>query len=280
VPILDHGLQLARATFLDTATEDEAERVGATDGSIGIQETLSQTVQGSPALEDEVVTVFDLGEEQTVLETGLASLPGGKEGGQISEPFLSATGDVLRLQGISELLKLLGVTTAEKSVGAWQEAHPLRLEALGQPVVLVEVDAGGEGEVRAKAHELAAPGAVVDIEVVLVYPTLLVFQMPLLGGAFTDADQDASGLGGFENGHDRIGRGASKIGSDEVLAPVLLRGVEDGFTRLAGAVLHPVVVLGGDVPEDLTVDRIKLTVAPEEAHHSLGLLKGLDRSVE
>jgi len=100
---------------------------------------------------------------------------------------------------------------------------------------LVEVDAGGEGEVRAKAHEPAAPGAVVDIEVVLVYPTLLVFQMPLLGGAFADADQDASELAGFENGHDLIGLGTSKIGSDEVLAPLLLRGVEKGC-RLAA---HP-----------------------------------------
>ena len=178
------------------------------------------------------------------------------------------------------MLKLLSLTTAKESIGAPEKTDAPLLEALGQPVVLIQIDAGRKGEVRTDAHEHAAPGAIVDVEVVLIHPARLVEQMTLLGGAFTDADQDASGLGGFENGHDRIGRGASKIGSDEVLAPVLLRGVEDGFTRLAGAVLHPVVVLGGDVPEDLTVDRIKLTVAPEEAHHSLGLLKGLDRSVE
>jgi hypothetical protein len=41
-----------------------------------------------------------------------------------------------------------------------------------------------------------------------------------------------------------------------------------------------VVVLSGDVPEDLTADRVKLAVAPEEAHHPFGLLKGLDSSVE
>jgi hypothetical protein len=50
--------------------------------------------------------------------------------------------------------------------------------------------------------------------------------------------------------------------------------------RFAGAVLHPVVILSGDVPEDLAADRVKLAVAPEKAHHSLGLLKGLDGSVE
>ena len=71
---------------------------------LGIEETLSQTVQGSPTLEDEVVTVLDLSEEQTVLDTRLTSLAGGKEGYQASEPFLSATRDVLGLQGIGELL--------------------------------------------------------------------------------------------------------------------------------------------------------------------------------
>jgi hypothetical protein len=65
-----------------------------------------------------------------------------------------------------------------------------------------------------------------------------------------------------------------------VLAPLCFRGVENGCARIAGAALHPVVVLSGDVPEDLTADRIKLAVAPEEAHHSFRVLKGLDRSVE
>ncbi len=48
----------------------------------------------------------------------LASLAGGKEGYQISEPFLGAAEDVLGLQGIGQLLKLLRVATAEESVGA------------------------------------------------------------------------------------------------------------------------------------------------------------------
>src|SRR5215469_2218406 len=104
--------------------------------------------------------------------------------------------------------------------------------------------------------------------------------MPLLGGAFADADQDASRLAGFKNDHDLIGLGASKVGSDEVLAPLFLGRVQNGCARLAGAALHPVVVLSGDVPEDLTADRVKLAVAPEEAHHPFGLLKGLDGSVE
>ena len=67
MPIFDHGLQLAAVTSGDAATEDEAEGVGVANGSMGIQETLSQTVPSGPALEDEVVTVLDWREEQTVL---------------------------------------------------------------------------------------------------------------------------------------------------------------------------------------------------------------------
>ena len=88
--VLDHGWQLTLRVLGDAATEDEAEGIGVAKGSMGIPQTLSQTIQGSPALKDEVVTVFDLGEEQTVLDTGLASLAGGKEGDQGGEPFLGA----------------------------------------------------------------------------------------------------------------------------------------------------------------------------------------------
>ena len=93
--------------------------------------------------------------------------------------------------------------------------------------MLVQVDAGGEGEVRANAHENAAPGTIVDGEVVLVHPALPVFQMPLLVGPLADADQDARGLTGFENGDDLIGRGASEIGGDEVLALLFFGGLQN-----------------------------------------------------
>src|SRR6516225_1114674 len=104
--------------------------------------------------------------------------------------------------------------------------------------------------------------------------------MPLLGGAFADADQDASGFAGFENDDDPVRLDPLEIGGDEVLALLLLRGVQDGCTRFAGAVLHPVVILSGNAPQDLAANRVNLAVAPKEAHHLFGLLKRLDGSVE
>jgi len=126
---------------------------------VGIEEALSHTVQGSPAVEDEVVTVLDRSEAETVLDTRLASLAGGKKGCQASEPFLSAARDVVGLQGIGKLLKPLGVAPPQEGVGAREEAD--LLELLCEPVVRVQVDTSRKA--RAEAHEHAAPGAVVDI---------------------------------------------------------------------------------------------------------------------
>ena len=84
-----------------------------------------------------------------MLDARLASLAGGKERHQASQPFLSTAEDVLGLKGIGQSLQLLGIATPEKSMGARLEAQVWRAQALRQPVLLIEIDAGGEGEIRA-----------------------------------------------------------------------------------------------------------------------------------
>ena len=49
----------------------------------------------------------------------------------------------------------------------------------GQPVVLVQADAGGERKVRADPNEHRSPLGILEIELVLVHPAILGFQMPL-----------------------------------------------------------------------------------------------------
>jgi hypothetical protein len=177
------------------------------------------------------------------------------------------------------LLKLLRVTAPEESVGALEKGNPSLLQALGQPIVLVQVDTGGKGEVRADEHEHVAPGPIMDVEVVLVHPAHLVFEMPLVGGSLADADKDAGGLTGFENSDDLIGLGASEVGRNEIIASPF-GSIQDRYTPLLGGVPDPVVKRGGNVPEDLAAHRIKLAVAPEEAHHAFGLLKRLNGRVQ
>ena len=66
-----------------------------------------------------------------MLDPGLPALAGGKEGYQVSEPFLGAAEDVLGLEGVGQSLKFLGVATAEESVGAGEEADSALLKTLG-----------------------------------------------------------------------------------------------------------------------------------------------------
>jgi hypothetical protein len=117
----------------DAATEDEREGAGLTDLTIGIQQAVAQSVQGGAALEDDVITIFQLGNEEAMLHAGFAPLVGGEE-----------------------------------------RRKP------GEPVVLVEAEAGREGELGTDAHKHASPVPVVQVKVVLIDLTRFVLQVPLL----------------------------------------------------------------------------------------------------
>jgi hypothetical protein len=57
------------------------------DGSIGIEQTLANLVQGRAATEDEVVAEFDLREEQPVAAPRLLLLSCGEKGGDAPATF-------------------------------------------------------------------------------------------------------------------------------------------------------------------------------------------------
>jgi len=54
----------------------------------------------------------------------------------------------------------------------------------------------------------------------------------------------------------------------------------NGYTPFLGAVFDPVVILRGDVAQQLPSNRINLAIGPEKAYGTLFLLKGLDRGME
>jgi hypothetical protein len=96
---------------------------------------------------------------------------------------------------------------------------------------------------------------------------------------FSDGGHDGGWLACFDDGHDLIGVGASEIAGHEVIAPAW--GIFlNGYTPLQRAVLDPVVILSGDVTQQLPTDWIDLPIAPEKADRPLFLLKGLDRSMK
>src|ERR1700730_4666726 len=83
----------------DLAAKDHRDLLRLSDGSIGVEQTLAELVQGRATAEDEVVAEFDLREEQSVSATSLFSLSCGEKGCEGPQPLLTAT----RSRGMSEL---------------------------------------------------------------------------------------------------------------------------------------------------------------------------------
>jgi hypothetical protein len=131
----------------DAPTKDQGEFVGLTDGAIGVEQPLLEGIDGGATTEDEVVAKLYLGKKQPVLNAGLLSLLGSEKGRETSQPFLSTVAQIVGGEGIGEFLKGFRIGKLQEGVGALLKADATLLHAQGQPVVLIETDAGREEEV-------------------------------------------------------------------------------------------------------------------------------------
>jgi len=73
------------------------------------------------------------------------------------------------------------------------EVDAFFLQAMSQPVVLVETEACGKGEVGTDANEDPAPVSIANVEVVLQNPALGQLQMPAIVLLLADRGQDPCG---------------------------------------------------------------------------------------
>jgi hypothetical protein len=62
--ILDDGLKFSLVLLGDLATEDHGDLLGLADGTIGIQQSLTELIHCGSPVKDQVVTVFNLREEE------------------------------------------------------------------------------------------------------------------------------------------------------------------------------------------------------------------------
>src|ERR1700746_2347870 len=90
------------------ATENHCNLVRLSDGSIGVEQTLGELVQGRAATEDEVVAELDLREDRRVSTACLFSLSCREERGEVCEPLLAAGHQISRSARVGELLQALG----------------------------------------------------------------------------------------------------------------------------------------------------------------------------
>jgi hypothetical protein len=101
---------------------------------------------------------------------GLLPFPGGKERRQARQPLLAAAQQIPRGERVDELLKALGFGASREGIATLLEVDALLPHAIGQPMMLIEADAGGERQVGTDANKHPSPLPVVDIEVVLDDP--------------------------------------------------------------------------------------------------------------
>jgi len=125
---------------------------------------------------------------------------------------------------------------------------------------------------------------VVDVEVILVDPTLLVLQMRAVVVLVPDSDQDSSWFTRFEDGHYLVGLGVLEVLIHELVPPAVIiatvRRFQDRSTPFFGSVLHKVLELVGDAGQNLLGNPLSFTVGIEKPQHSLGLLERLDQPVQ
>jgi hypothetical protein len=96
----------------------------------------------------------------------------------------------------------------------------------------------------------------------------------------SNCDQDAGGFASLQNDGDMIGFGILQVRQHEIVAPLLLRGLDDGGSPLLGTIGDPVVELVGDLGEGPTGHPFSIAIGVEESEYPFGLLEGLNQSVQ
>src|ERR1700685_593238 len=87
---------------------------------------------------------------------------------------------------------------------------------MGEPVVLVQADASGEGEIRTDSNEHRSPLGILQIEVILIHPAILGLQMPLVRGS--NSRHDARWFARLADHTDLVRLGIPKVRLDEFVA--------------------------------------------------------------
>jgi len=125
------------------------------------------------------------------------------------------------------------------------ESDAILTHAVGQPMMLIEADAGGEWKVRADAHEHPSPVPVIDVKVVLNDPALRDLKMPSVRDLIADGNHDARRLARFEGDHHGAWLGSFEVRIDEFVATAFRR-LDDRDVALRSPFRDPALKLVGD----------------------------------
>ena len=209
----------------------------------------------------------------------ILSLCCAEEGREVRQPLLAAGHQISRSERIGEFLQAIRRCAFQEGIGELLESDAVLAHAVGQPMVLIEADAGGERKIGADAHEHPSPVPVIDVKVVLNDPAIRDLKMPPVRDLVADSNHDAGGLARFEDDHHGVRLGSFEIRIDEVVTTALRR-LHDRDVALRGPLLHPALKLVGDVAQGVPRHRVKLPIRIEEADDPLWLLERLNQPVQ
>jgi hypothetical protein len=104
--------------------------------------------------------------------------------------------------------------------------------------------------------------------------------MPAVGLLVADGHQNPCRFPRFQDRYHLIRFRPAEVGGHKVVSFLFLGRLQDRRSPSPRAVRNKVVILAGDAPQHIAAHRIGVAIGPEEAHHPLLLLKGLNDAVQ
>jgi len=118
-----------------------------------------------------------------------------------------------------------------------------------------------------------------DVETILVDPSITELEVVPLRLFATNTDHDLSRFSSFENDNHLIGLGSFEISIHEVVSSTS-GSIEDRHPPCFRAVDNPVSVLTRNVSQSCRSNGVDIAAGIKEALNPLGLIEGLDASIE
>ena len=143
----------------------------------------------------------------------------------------------------------------ELRIGGLLKSDAVLAHAVGQPMVLIETDTGGEWKVRADPHEHPSPIPVIDVKVVLNDPALRELEVPSVCDLVADGNHDPRRFSRLQDGHDGIRLGPFEIRVDKFVTTALRR-FDNRDVALLGPLRHPALKLIGDAAQCVSGHRV------------------------
>ena len=119
-----------------------------------------------------------------------------------------------------------------------------------------------------------------EVEVILVYPTLLVFQMWALVVFASDGHQNTGRFPSFQDDGNAVCWGVFQVRQDEIIPALFLRGIYDGGAPFLRTIAEPIHKRVGDIRQRAVRYPSAVAVGIEESQHPFGLLKRLNHSIQ